>query len=179
MTNPVQKNESADTETWFQELITASGSQLLRFLRSRLSQSEQAQDLAQEVYLRLLRVDDLHLIRNPRAFAIRVAANVAYEWRMLACNRMPHSSDSLLHLEAEGMDPAECLERQRDLDELTRVLAKLPVHCQQVLLMQRRDGMSCPEIAAALGLSLPMVKKHLARGLALCHKHLGHLKDRE
>ena len=60
------------------------GEDLLRFLRSRLPQESDAEDLAQEVYLRLLRVKDRDRIENQRAYVLRVAANIANEWRLLA-----------------------------------------------------------------------------------------------
>lgn len=157
---------------WFRELLSGAGSDLQRFLRSRLSHGDQAQDLAQEVYLRLLRMDDLRVIRNPRAFALRLAAHVAHEWRMLARNRMPHSQDALQELVAEGGNPADSLETHRDLTQLTRVLEGLSPKCQLVLLMSRRDGMSHREIAEELGLSVAMIKKYLARGLAACNAQM-------
>lgn len=164
--------ESNRREQWFQELISNVGSDVLRFLRSRLSHGDQAQDLAQEVYLRLLRIDDLRLIRNPRAFAIRLAAHVAHEWRMLARNRLQHSEEDLQQLVAEDADPAQRLELDGELGQLRAVLMTLSPKCRTALLMHRRDGMTYQEIAARMNLSVGMVKKYLARGLAACHKQM-------
>src|SRR5688572_13599036 len=149
-------------EQWFQQLVATVGGDLLRFLRSRLSHGDQAQDLAQEVYLRLLRMEDLRLIRNPRAFVIRLAAHAAHEWRMLARNRFQHSEDALTQLTAEGADPAEAMEVNARLDRLSAVLQDLSPKCQAVLLMHRRDGMTYQEIAAEMNLSVAMVKKYLS-----------------
>ncbi len=159
-------------EQWFQQLVASVGGDLLRFLRSRLSHGDQAQDLAQEVYLRLLRVEDLALIRNPRAFVIHLAAHAAHEWRMLARNRLQHSEDELQQLIADG-DPADALERDSQIRQLERVLSTLSPKNQAVLLMHRRDGMTYQEIATHMNLSVAMVKKYLARGLAACHKQMG------
>lgn len=166
-----------ERDRWFRDLVTSAGSDLRRFLRSRLPHGDQAQDLAQEVYLRLLRIDDLQLIRNPRAFALRLAANVAHEWRMLARNRMPHSGEPLQELVAERGNPAETVELESDLARLSQSLCGLSPKCQLVLLMHRRDGMTYQEIATELGLSVAMIKKYLARGLAACNKHLA--RERE
>jgi RNA polymerase sigma factor (sigma-70 family) len=159
-------------ERWFSQLVASVGSDLLRFLRSRLSHGDQAQDLAQEVYLRLLRVDDVRLIRNPRSFVIHLAAHAAHEWRMLARNRMPHSEEELAQLIADDADPAEEMERADRIERLAEVLSTLSPKCQAVVLMHRRDGMTYQEIATQMKLSVAMVKKYLARGLAACHKHL-------
>lgn len=161
-----------DREQWFQQLVATVGGDLLRFLRSRLSHGDQAQDLAQEVYLRLLRVEDLRLIRNPRAFVIHLAAHAAHEWRMLARNRLQHSEEELQQLIADGGDPADALERDGQIHQLERVLSTLSPKNRAVLLMHRRDGMTCQEIATHMQLSVAMVKKYLARGLAACHKQM-------
>lgn len=160
-------------EQWFQQLVSSVGGDLLRFLRSRLGHGDLAQDLAQEVYLRLLRMDDVRLIRNPRSFVIHLAAHAAHEWRMLARNRLQHSEEDLQQLVAEDGDPAEALERNDRIDRLSRALSKLSPKCQAVVLMHRRDGMTYQQIAARMNLSVGMVKKYLARGLAECHRQMG------
>jgi RNA polymerase sigma factor (sigma-70 family) len=164
--------EQQRREQWFEQLVSSVGGDLLRFLRSRLNQGDAAQDLAQEVYLRLLRMDDVSLIRNPRSFVIHLAAHAAHEWRMLARNRLQHSEDDLPVLIAEDSDPAEKMEIEQRVDRLARVLGTLSPKRQAVVLMHRRDGMTYQEIAARMNLSVGMVKKHLARGLAECHKQM-------
>jgi RNA polymerase sigma factor (sigma-70 family) len=166
-------------DRWFRELVSNFGSDLRRFLRSRLSDGDQAQDLAHEVYLRLLRMDDVRIIRNPRAFALRLAAHVAHEWRMLARNRMPHGDEALAELIAERANPEESIELDHDVARLSAVLTGLSPKCQTVLLMHRRDGMTYREISGELGLSVAMVKKYLARGLAACNKEMGGVRRAE
>jgi len=165
--------EHKHREQWFQEFVSSVGGDLLRFLRSRLGYGDHAQDLAQEVYLRVLRMEDLSLIRNPRSFVIHLAAHAAYEWRMLARNRLQHSDEYLQQLIAHDGDPAEALERDDRIAHLSRVLDTLSPKCRAVILMHRRDGMTYEEIAAHMNLSVSMVKKYLARGLAACHRQMG------
>src|SRR5690242_9239401 len=55
---------------------------LHRFLVRRLRSTQDARDLAQEVYLRLLRVADPKLVRQPLPYLYRIASNVAYEFRI-------------------------------------------------------------------------------------------------
>lgn len=166
------QSEQEHREQWFQQLVSSVGGDLLRFLRSRLGHGDLAQDLAQEVYLRLLRMDDVSLIRNPRSFVIHLASHAAHEWRMLARNRMQHSEEDLQQLIAENGDPADLLERNDRFERLSRALSTLSPKRQAVVLMHRRDGMTYQEIAVRMKLSVGMVKKHLARGLAECHKQM-------
>jgi RNA polymerase sigma factor (sigma-70 family) len=169
--------EHKHREQWFQEFVSNVGGDLLRFLRSRLGHGDHAQDLAQEVYLRILRMDDVSLIRNPRSFVIHLAAHAAHEWRMLARNRLQHSDEYLQQLIAHDSDPAEALERNDRIARLSRVLETLSPKCRAVIVMHRRDGMTYEEIAEHMNLSVGMVKKYLARGLAACHRQMGSSED--
>lgn len=164
-----EKNDG-QREAWLGELVAKVEDDLFNFLRSRVGQPQLAEDLAQEVYLRLLRMDDVSLIRDPRAFVIRLAAHAVHEWRMLARNRMPHSPEPLPLLVDPVGNPAERFEREDRMRALSGVLGTLSPKCQAVLLMHRRDGMTCQEIAQRMELSVGMVKKHLARGLAACRR---------
>src|SRR3954467_4222821 len=67
--------------------------ELHRFLMRRLHSAQQAQDLAQEAYLRLLRVEHSELIRQPRAYLYRIAVNLVSEFRLRA-KREPITYDS-------------------------------------------------------------------------------------
>jgi RNA polymerase sigma-70 factor (ECF subfamily) len=152
---------------WVDRVAASMGGDLLRFLQSRLPCSHDAEDLAQEVYLRLLRVSDSARISNPRAYVLRVAANVVYEWRLLARNRLAHSADPLEQLSDEA-DTVNAAEVQRQSRELEAALCTLSPKCRAVVLMHRRDHYTYEEIAGKLGISVSMVKKYLVKGLAVC-----------
>ena len=77
-----------------------------RFLRARggrLSDHD-LDDIAQEVFLRLLRFDSAELTTNPQAYLFTIAANVATEWSVRAYRRWPHSADWLEEISFD--DPA-------------------------------------------------------------------------
>lgn len=155
---------------WLNEFTGEPGRRLLRQIARYLVDRQQAEDLAQEVYLRLLRVDDEAIIREPRAFALRVAANVAHEWRSLARNRYPHSSAAVEML-AEEADAIEAIARQERVKSLEAALQQLSPNCRAALLMHRRDRMPREQIAETMGISVGMVKKHLVRALAICRQY--------
>jgi RNA polymerase sigma factor (sigma-70 family) len=156
---------------WADEVALSMGDDLLRFLRSRLAHTHEAEDLAQEVYLRLLRVKDNERISNPRAYVLRVAANVLFEWRLLACNRLAHSADPLDQL-LDGKDILHEAEIQQQVRELQAALAVLTPKCRAVLLMHRRDRYTYEEISVKMGISVSMVKKYLVRGLTVCQQRV-------
>jgi DNA-directed RNA polymerase specialized sigma24 family protein len=63
-------------------------------------------DLAQEVFLRLLRYSDDIAIDNPQSYLFRIASNVANEWRERAVRRQPHDNSWLEDLQRRpGAEP--------------------------------------------------------------------------
>jgi RNA polymerase sigma factor (sigma-70 family) len=156
-----------------QELFDDSGRRLLRYLAARLRDGTEADDLAQEAYLRLLRVDDALLIRDPRSFALRVATNVATEWGRLSRHRREHvGTEFLEEQKSERAGPFEQLAHAQQLKSLRRALDSLTPMRRSVVLLNIRDGLTYAQIAAHVGLSISMVNKHLSLGLEVCRQSL-------
>lgn len=133
---------------------------LTRFLRRRLPSQIDAEDLAQEVYVRLLRVEKPELIEEPRAYLYRVAVNVAAEWRMRACHSKPHSADELDALVAATTPEAALGEADyaRQLDDALREMTPM---VRAVIYLKLRNGMSHEQIAGHLGITTRMVRRLL------------------
>lgn len=138
--------------------------ELHRFLVRRLRGDQDAGDLAQEVYLRLLRLEQGELVRQPLAYVYTIASHVAHQFRMRTV-QSPVTFDSEA-VEVAAEDPeqalpdqlAEQLSAERQVDILLRDLPKMH---RAVLVLCKRDGMSYEEIAAKLGISVHTVKKYL------------------
>ena len=159
------------------EAFARYGSGLERFLIGRLrnrhlrSDAVQAiaQDLAQETYLRLLRVEDTQLIRHPQAYLYRIAANLVYEYRLREV-RVPVTYDSELmnqHAQAPAETPANEPSQLLDAsDRLEGLLEELSPAYRAIVVLRKRDGLSYDEIGKVLKLSPNTVKKYLVRALA-------------
>src|SRR5262245_6655307 len=80
-------------------------SPLRKFLMGRpgLSVSD-VDDVAQEVFLRLLRYEKAELVENPQAYLFKIATNVTAEWAIRAYRRQPHEPKWLTTLVSE-VDP--------------------------------------------------------------------------
>jgi RNA polymerase sigma factor (sigma-70 family) len=138
---------------------------LTRFLRRRVPGQIDAEDLAQEVYVRLLRVEKLDLIEEPQAYLYRVASNVAAEWRMRACHSKPHSAEELETLVAAAT-PESLLDEAQFAAQLNAALGKLTPMARAVIYLKLRDGMSHDEIARHLGITTRRVRRHLTHAYA-------------
>lgn len=144
---------------------------LVRFLSQRVRTRMDAEDLAQETYLRLLRARDLGPIHNPQAYLLRVASNVLIEWR-----EHQRSPGPLVTLEddliVDSASPELEIDARLSQQRLEQVLATVQPMMRAVLLLRLRDDRSCAEIAKDLELTVRQVKRYLARGYEKLHAAL-------
>lgn len=147
---------------------------LRRYLVSRLrGRPLEATDVAQETYLRLLRMNDVDAVQHPQAYVYRVAANVIRELGLKEeahANLPERLGDPSLAGEAP-LEPDGAADRQMHIRALERAIRRLPPTTQAVLILKKRDGLSREEIAAELGISVHTVKKHLLKAVAFCRQH--------
>lgn len=159
----------AENRQWFEQLFDDEGRRFLRQLAARFKDGTEADDLAQEVYLRLLRADDALVIRDPRSFAIKVASNVACEWGRLSRHRRPHLQEQVLDAQASARpEPIEQAALDQQAKAVTQALQRLSPMRRAVVLLRFRDGLSYSQIAERVGLSVSMVYKHLSKGTEAC-----------
>ncbi|HEU4625439.1 MAG TPA: RNA polymerase sigma factor [Steroidobacteraceae bacterium] len=142
---------------------------LHRFLMRRLRSRQNAQDLAQETYLRLLRMDSHELVRKPQAYLYRIASNLVYEFKLRERNEpVAFDSQALEEAAESAAHPLDSSETVSHAQQLESILGQLPPLYRAVFLARKRDGMSYAEIARALDISVHTVKKYLARAVAQC-----------
>ncbi len=145
------------------------GSQLQRYLIGCLRHAQNARDLEQEVYLRLLRVPPTELVHNPQGYVYRIAAHVVHEFRMRARReRVTFNSEMVERWSEEP--PAVSLdqlgEQLSSKQQLERMLSQLHPAYRAAFILHKRDGLSRSEVAKALGLSVHTVKKYIFRAVS-------------
>lgn len=141
---------------------------LQRFLRRRMHDTEEAADLVQDVYLRLVRTRDLQRITHPKAFLFQTATNLLRDDRRGRQVRQAESGISALNglHAAETPSPERVLEGRQRLRAFEQALSELPPRRRQVFLLARYDGLTHPQIAERLGISVSGVEKHMIKAIA-------------
>lgn len=155
-------------------LVASHGTQLRRFLVSRVRNSADVPDLIQEVFLRMLRIPDHEAIRSPEAYLFTVAQHVAHQHAIRRTDAaLPTElQEMLVELAEVPHDPALEISAQQSLRELEEILHRLSPRERATFLYHRRDGLTLQAIADRLGVSRQMVKKYLAKALLEFRKHL-------
>jgi len=129
---------------------------------------DDAEDLAQEAYLKLICYELEHAVDRPDAFLMRTALNLAIDAYRVQRNRGELVLlEDLTIEELARADPAPTAEARLFAKErLLRVaegLMDVSVKTRVIYLAHRLDGMTYQEIAEVQGLSVSAVEKHVAK----------------
>ncbi|WP_223881529.1 sigma-70 family RNA polymerase sigma factor [Affinibrenneria salicis] len=141
---------------------------LQAWLCRRLGCSQQAADLAQDTFLRLIAQHQALSIREPRAWLTTVAhglvvnhwrrQDIERAWRELAAEQapgvMPSAEQQAMVIDA--------------LCEIDAMLASLPVRARQAFLWVHLQGLTYRQVAERLAVSERMVKKYMAQAMMNC-----------
>ncbi|HTC36881.1 MAG TPA: sigma-70 family RNA polymerase sigma factor [Bryobacteraceae bacterium] len=156
LTLPIFPRERASGR-FFEELVGAHGSMVLRTAYRLLGRLEDAQDAAQEVFLRLFRSLD-RIDGDPKAWLYRVTVNV--------CNDHHRKRIPAIELDEHRADPAPNPERALTLAERRRLLmdglAILSERERTTVVLRDIEGLSTAETAAILGVEEGTVRSHIS-----------------
>lgn len=153
-----------------QSFIRAEQPALLRFLRNRISPQEDAEEAAQDSFMRLLRYQYSKPAFAWRFLLYRIATNIITDHARHVRSHHVAQHVPLDDLAIAASEPSQ--ERQvsgeQELALLRAAILDLPPKCRQVFLLNRVQGMSYAQIARHLGISVKMVEKHIHKAVTLC-----------
>src|SRR6266581_4543360 len=142
-----------------ERLFAEQYASLVAFFYRRARAKADAPDLAQEVYLRMLRVKDVDAIQSPQRYLFTVAGNLLKENAALERRRGTRvdvdeatAEWQLQHLPSFDGD----LDTVRRVERLREVLDRLSPKCRAAVVLYYRDGQSYQEIADHLEVSSHM-----------------------
>lgn len=150
-------------------LLVAQYQDFVRWLTRRLGSAELAQDALQETFLRLDQGNSIGPVRNPKAYLMRTALNMAAN-RRAADNRRLVSDEinNLLELPDDAPDPARAAEARSEIDALKRALEELPARSREIFLASWVENLPHQEIARRYGISVRTVQIELKQALEHC-----------
>jgi RNA polymerase sigma-70 factor (ECF subfamily) len=149
---------------------------LMSFLRRRMRSEEDAADVAQETYARLLQSYEHDLLSESAVTLVfRIAANVANDFsrRRKSHHATDHCLVDLIPLASGEPSQERRLHAQQQLERLYAAIENLPPRCQQVFLHNRVDHLTYTQIARHCGISTSMVEKHITKALAALREKVG------
>jgi RNA polymerase sigma-70 factor (ECF subfamily) len=148
---------------------------LVRYFTVRTGSSAQAEDLVQEIYLKIVGLDDAAkvAVRNPAAFLYRLGAN-------LMLDRLKQDRRGMVRDEAwrrnQGVETAlgeaadapaadQVLAAKQRLRQLAAAVEQLTPQVRRAFVLHKLNGMSQAETAQAMNISRSAVEKHISAAL--------------
>jgi len=162
-------------KAFIERLFAEHRGALQAFFHRRVRTKHAAADLVQEVYVRMLRVNDTDAIRNPEGYLYTVANNLVFEHAVLerhAGNTVEFDQPRIESELASTEDPEQLLDTEVRVTRLREVLQQLPPKCRAAIHLKYRQGLSYQEIAERLEISPHMVQKYLGQALAHCRRRM-------
>tara|TARA_B100000945_G_C20426354_1_gene620745 strand:+ start:2445 stop:3143 length:699 start_codon:yes stop_codon:yes gene_type:complete len=165
-----------DNAAAFEELVSRYQVRLVSIFENMVGRRSMAEDLAQEVFLRIYRARKRYTAGSRfSTWLYRIAHNVASNARrslarrkevnVVAVSDADLSSQPLTHMvkEASGLMPTRQLDKVERAQIVRAAMESLNERQRMALLLSKFEGMSYEEIADAMELSVSAIKSLLSR----------------
>ena len=169
----IRRAQSGEEEA-FAGLVRCYQARAVRVARGLVPSDEDAQDLAQEAFLRVFRNLARFDFQYPfSTWLYRIVTNLCID--QLRRRRPPISttqgdgedSNELDLPDPSGARPSDLAEAEETADEVRSVLETLAPHFQSALVLREIEGLPCTEIAEIVGATHVTVRWRLHRGRKL------------
>lgn len=161
-----------DHDARIAELFESHNRALMRFLTYRLKSSQEAKEVAQEAYVRMLQLDAPGGISYLRAFLFKTAANLAADRLKSATRRGRIDQLEFFDLSDSAPSAESRVAAGQELAVLLEAVEQLPAKCRYAFIMHRFYGHELSEVAQLMGLSERMVRIYVERAMVFCRERL-------
>jgi RNA polymerase sigma-70 factor, ECF subfamily len=156
----------------FKQFFTLFYSDIYRFLFKYLSNSDDAEDLCQETFIKFWQQrHNIDSSSYPRAYLYKIAKNLAFNHSTR--NRPSVSYDHNLKLVSlAGNDPQMDYDNAELAEVCRKVINELPERCRMTFILSRYEGFDYSEIAETMGVSMQTVKNQMSKAINYLKKKL-------
>jgi RNA polymerase sigma-70 factor (ECF subfamily) len=156
-------------------LVREYGPALIRFFERRTGNRAEAEDLSQEVFVRLAQHSGHTSVQHISAYVFQTARNLLQDKARYDASRGLGQQVSLENIveTGEGIPAERVYDGERALARTLEALQELPPKCRQVFLLHRFEGKTYRQIAKAFGISVSGVEKQIMRALLHLQRRIG------
>ncbi|WP_165787031.1 RNA polymerase sigma factor [Pseudohalioglobus lutimaris] len=143
---------------------------LQRFVSRFCKTREDAEDLTQEAFLKVLEAGSKGKIEHPQAYLYRTARNLSLNMLASKSHQLSVYIEDLADpgVIEDGMSLEHQVGHEQRFELFCHATLDLPERCREVLILRKVYGLSQKEVAQRLGISVSTVEKHLAKALMRC-----------
>jgi len=167
----------SDEQSFYAELYRVHHERIVRLCRLLLKDSHEAEEAAQEVFVRLMRFGKIQELNTAwAAWLTRVAVNICRDRRRSRWWRWRRGETveiNKLQLPTREPTPEERTVSREERDRIWKFFRMLSSRQQEVFVLRYVEGWSGNEVANLLGMSEGTVKRHLFRAVRHLRQALG------
>jgi RNA polymerase sigma-70 factor (ECF subfamily) len=148
----------------FKKGILPFKNKLYRFALRLLDNEVEAQDVVQEVLIRVWNGrDQMDQVQNWEAWCMRITKNLALDRIRVNSRKHTHSLAEGFEIRNDALTPHENTELHESMQHVSELIASLPEKQRQVIHLRDVEGYSYNEICEVLELDMNQVKVNLFR----------------
>ncbi|MGH9636704.1 MAG: RNA polymerase sigma factor [Candidatus Angelobacter sp.] len=155
-----------------QELFETNNSALMRFLTGKLKSVQEAKEVAQEAYVRVLQLDTANGMSHMQSFLFKTAGNLAAN-RVKSARRRERIDTIEFFGETDvAPSPEDEVAAEQVMEQLIASIQELPAKCRFAFVMHRFHGHELEDVAQLMKISERMVRIYIERAATFCHEQL-------
>lgn len=159
------KNTGSDNLTIITQAYKDYSLQVLNFISSYIQCREDAENLAQDVWLRLLTYDKSLCPETVKPLLFLIARNIAYDFLRRRINARAATDDLMQLYNGAAEHPVDACVSAKDIASFeSQRVGRLPEQRRIIYIMSRYEEKTTEEIADYLALSKKTVENHLRLG---------------
>jgi RNA polymerase sigma factor (sigma-70 family) len=148
----------------FQSRVLPVKNKLYRFALRFLGNEDEAQDIVQEVFIRVWNGrDQMSEVQNWEAWCMRITKNLSLDRIRTLTRKHTHPIEDGYAVMHTALSPHESVEMMESMSRISQIIAGLPEKQRQVIHLRDVEGYSYNEICEIMELDMNQVKVSLFR----------------
>ena len=178
MDQPAETPGESERERFLKQLTERYRQPLNAYFQRRVGSRNEAEDLTQEVFLRLVKRLDVETLDNPEAFVFTTAANLLRDRFRRGHTQRSHLAEvSQQQPGIEELTPERVFDSRQHLEKVIEALEQLDERSRDAFILHRLEGMKHAQIAELYGVSVSSVEKYIIKALAVLTERAARQKE--
>jgi RNA polymerase sigma factor (sigma-70 family) len=145
---------------------------LLRFLAARTGSQDEAREVAQEAYAKMLALDRPETVGFLAGYLWKIAGNLAAERKRQRATRARLDEVALFDVEKSAPSPETHVYASQRLELLEKAIGELPPKWLEAFILRVLEERSFREVAERMNIGERMAMVYVARALEHCQNYL-------
>lgn len=168
----------SERERFLKQLTERYRQPLTAYFQRRVGSRSEAEDLTQEVFLRMVKRLDVETLDNPEAFVFTTAANLLRDQFRRGQTQRSHLAEvSQQQPGIEELSPERVFDSRQHLEKVIEALEELDERSRDAFILHRLEGMKHAQIAELYGVSVSSVEKYIIKALAVLTERASRQKE--